>query len=69
MITQYLDAEGQHVLLGPLMSAGRFTIESFGTIADTFVKGCSGLMDETTKHWQMKTVEVQERALKIEASI
>jgi hypothetical protein len=57
------------VLLGPLMPVGRVTVESFATFADTFVKGCSGLMDETAKHWEMKTTEVHERALKMEASI
>ncbi len=50
------------------MPAGRVTLESFGSLTDTFMRGCLALMEETAHHWQIKgAAQIQERALKLEA--
>jgi hypothetical protein len=68
MVTQYDEAESQRIQLGPLMPAGRVTLESFGTLADTFMQGCMALMEEAAQHWQTKgAAQVQEQARKLEA--
>jgi len=44
------------------------TLESFDSLADTFMQGCFALMEETAQHWQIKgAAQVQERARKLEA--
>ena len=68
MIAQYDEAEGQRIQLGPLMPAGRVSLESFGSLVDTLIQGCFALIEETAQHWQIKgAAQVQERARKLEA--
>ena len=55
MITQFDEAESQRIQLGPLMPAGSVTLESFSTLADTFMQGCIALMEEAAQHWQIKS--------------
>ena len=57
-------------ILGPLMPAGRVTLESFGVLADTFMHGSMALMEEAAQHWQKKgALQVQEEARKLEAEL
>ena len=70
MVAQYDESESQRILLGPLMPAGRVTLESFGSLADTFTQGCFALMEEAAHHWQIKSAaQIQERANKVEAQM
>ena len=55
MVAQYDEQESQRILLGPLMPAGRVTLESFGSLADKFMQGCYALMEEAAHHWQIKS--------------
>ena len=67
MITQYDEAESQRIQLGPLLPAGSVTLESFGTLADTFMQGCIALIEEAAKHWQIKSAaQIQGEASKLE---
>ena len=68
MIVQYDESESQRVPHGPLMPAGRVMLESFGSLADTFMQGCFALIEETANHWQIKSAaQIQERARIVEA--
>jgi len=68
MVTQYDESESQRRQLGPLMPAGRVTLESFCSLADTFMQGCIALIEETSLYWQQKEAEqIQEHARKLEA--
>jgi len=70
IIAQYDESENQRKLLGPLMLPGRVTHENFGSLADTFMRGCSALIEEATHHWHIKgAAPIQERARKMEAEL
>ena len=50
------------------MPAGTVTLESFGTLADTFIQGCMAQIEEAAQYWQIKTAaQVKEEARKLEA--
>ena len=68
MVTKYDESEGERRQLGPLMPAGKVTLESFCSLADAFMQGCIALIEETSLHWQKKGAEqIQEHASKLEA--
>jgi len=69
MIAEY-DKEESNCQLGPLMPAGRVTIESFSIVADIFVQGCVSLMEEVGVQWQIKgEKQLEEFARKLEAQL
>ncbi len=56
-ISDYDETESQRIQLGPLMPAGRVTLESFRSLAETFEQGCLTLMEEAGLHWKAKAAK------------